>query len=175
MKDLSLRSPVVLPVNIGDSTPTPSSGEHPIIFSENTGSFLEWASFLNMWLPVGWRNNSVVCKASENLTAGNLVNLHTWSVDPNQCAARRATNTVQDRQADGFVILSHLNSTDAIVFLTGKAFASGAATLGPAWLGVNGAVTLTPPTSGLSQQVGYVVDTFSTLTFIRGTPVFINP
>jgi hypothetical protein len=175
MKDLSLRSPVVLPVNIGDSTPVPTSGEHPIIFSENINGFLEWVWFLNMWLPVGWRNNSVIFKAAENLNAGDLVNIHTWAADTNQAAARKASNNDVNKQADGFVLMNHLENEDAIVFLNGAVTSSGATSLGPAWLGTNGSVTLTPPASGLSQQVGYVVDTFSTLVFLRGTPVFINP
>lgn len=168
MKDLSLRSPVTLSVSLGATTPVPPAGEYPIIWSTSENSFLEWSG--TSWQLVGFRVNSITLPASENLTAGNLVNIHNAS----GASVRKAISTSNEGHADGFVLNNYTAGNSAVVYLSGLVKGLSGLTVGQLWLGTSGGVTGTAPTANLSQQVGYAISATQML-FIRGTPVFINP
>lgn len=171
MKDLSLRSPVVLAVNIGDTTPTPPFEEYPIVWSSVTNKHMYWDGF--QWSSMITAGSDFFVISSESISAGDLVNLY-WEVGSASYRARRAQTSAFNTQADGYALSSVGPETgffmrDIGTFVISPSLASG----GQVWLAPNGKVTLTPPTTGLSQQVGFAI-TDNVVRFHRGTPVFIN-
>lgn len=106
-------------------------------------------------------------QASEALSAGQMVNL--W----NSSGARvRKADASSGRPADGYVLDSVASGEQVVVYLLGEnPFVSGLS-VGRLWVGEDGAVTGTAPTSGMSQEIGFAVSA-TRMTFQRGTPIII--
>lgn len=123
-------------------------------------------------LPNGIGADTFVGPSSENLAAGDLVNL--WD-DSGTVKVRKATNADPGKPADGFVSASVTSPANATVYLDGTI--TGLSGLDPAvphFLGVDGAVTDTAPTSTgtIIQQVGKSVSA-TALAFEKADPVEI--
>lgn len=94
--------------------------------------------------------------SSENLSAGNLVNIFNNSGTAN---VRRADNS-NGRKVHGFVLASTTSPAAALVYLEGTITGLSALTPGAQeYLGTAGAATETPPTGTgvLSQQIGTAI------------------
>lgn len=109
-------------------------------------------------MPIGVVPEVVNIITSENLTAGDLVNIYNNASVP---TARKADNS-NGRFACGFVLAGTTSPSNANVYLegiiTGLSGLTGGATM---FLGVAGAATATAPTASgsISQQIGTVVST----------------
>jgi hypothetical protein len=111
--------------------------------------------------------HSIEVQASENLTAGQLVNL--W--DSSGARARRA-NAATSRDAYGYVLEDCLSGDPARVYSSGEnPFLTGL-TVGPVYLSTTaGAVTNTAPGLGnLVQPVGFALSA-TKIVFNRETPI----
>lgn len=101
-------------------------------------------------MPVGIAPEVTVCAASENLAAGDFINL--WS-DSGTLKARKADNS-NGRAAHGFVLDAVTSGQDATVFHEGANTAvSGKTVAGRQYLGTGGATTETVPTGSVILQV----------------------
>lgn len=123
-------------------------------------------------LPNGIGADTFVAPASENLAAGDLVNI--W-LDDTTVKVRKATNADPGKPADGFVSGAVTAPANATVYLDGTN--NGLTSLTAAaqyFLGVDGAVTATAPTASgtIIQQVGKAGSTTS-LLFEKADPVEI--
>jgi hypothetical protein len=123
-------------------------------------------------MPNGVGADTFVANASENLAAGDLVNI--WD-DSGTVKVRKASNADPGKPADGFVSGAVTSGASATVFLDGTV--TGLSGLDPAiqhFLGVDGAVTDTAPTSSgtIIQPIGTSVSA-SAVAFERGQPVEI--
>ena len=123
-------------------------------------------------LPNGIGADTFVGPASENLAAGDLVNI--W-LDDTTVKVRKATNADPGKPADGFVSASVTAPANATVYLDGTI--TGLTSLTAAsqyFLGTSGGVTTTAPTSSgtIIQQVGKAVST-TAIAFERADAVEI--
>lgn len=106
-------------------------------------------------LPLGVGAEVTVAEASESLSAGDFVNLHLDTT----LKVRKADNS-NGRQADGFVTEAYSSSDPATVYREGVNAELSTLTINTAYfLGTGGAVTATPPTSGLLQELGKATST----------------
>lgn len=108
-------------------------------------------------LPTGVGPDVAVITASENLAAGDFVNIH----DSTGAKVRKADNS-NDRPAHGFVKDAVTSAASATVYFEGaNDDQSGLTPGGRCYLGTGGAVTQTAPTSGggasISQYLGVAV------------------
>jgi hypothetical protein len=97
--------------------------------------------------------------ASEILSAGDLVNIFSGGV-------RKASNENTSKQAHGFVISSYLATDSVVIFYSGLNTSVSGLTVGARYfLGIDGALTTTPPslTGQLCQEVGIAVSTTALL------------
>jgi hypothetical protein len=114
---------------------------------------------------IGADTKSIV--ASENLAAGNFVNIYNDAGTPK---VRKADNS-NGRRAHGFVLSAFSSAATATVYLDGSNTAVTGKTPGAVqFLGTGGASVETAPTSGLSQQVGFAV-TATDVKFDNRMPV----
>jgi hypothetical protein len=124
-------------------------------------------------MPAGLGSDTFVGNASENLAASDLVNL--WD-DAGTTKVRKASNADPGKSAHGFVSGAVTSGASATVLLDGTITGLSALdTAVPYFLGVDGAVTDTAPTSSgtIIQEVGTSVSA-TALAFERGTPVEID-
>jgi hypothetical protein len=68
-------------------------------------------------MPVGIGADTLTVTASENLSAGNWVNI--WN-DTGTVKARKADATTSGKEADGFVLAAATSGTDALVYFEGS-------------------------------------------------------
>lgn len=108
------------------------------------------------WMPVGVGAEVVVCPSSENLTAGNFVNLYNNAGALN---ARKADATANTKPALGFVLANVTSPASATVYLLSavNTALSGLTIGSDYWLDTTaGAITATPPsaTGNICQYIG---------------------
>lgn len=116
-------------------------------------------------MPVGVIPEVINRVTSENLSAGDMVNIYNNASVP---TARRADNS-NGRKAHGFVLAGTTSPAAANIYLEG--IITGLTSLTPGaqqYLGVTGAATETPPsgTGVISQQIG---------TAVSATEIAFNP
>lgn len=105
--------------------------------------------------PDGPTSTSAVITASENLAAGDLVNVYN---NAGSLRVRQADATLQGREASGFVLAAVSGGQPATVYFTGRNDQQSGLTVGRAYLGtVAGRAQATPPVGAgqLVQHVGY--------------------
>lgn len=128
----------------------------------------------NTMMPNGIGADSAVVAASENLAAGDLVNL--WS-DEGTLKARKADATSAGKAADGFVEDSVTSGNDATVLFDGTITGLTGLTVGAdLYLATTaGAATATAPAGAgnVVQSVGKAKSA-TELIFERGEPVTIG-
>ena len=111
-------------------------------------------------------------EASENLAAGDLVNLH----DSTGIKVRKADATTTGKEAIGFVNAAVTSGNTATVYTTGSNTGVSGLTVGAIYYldTTAGGVTSTAPSGSgnVAQQVGAAVGA-TELTFFRGTPITI--
>lgn len=122
-------------------------------------------------MPVGIGAETKVAASSENLSAGDLVNLYN---DTGTIKARKA-DASNGRRANGFVLSSVTSPANATVYLEGLITGLSSLTPGAAYYlsgGTAGAATATAPTTTghLSQEIGIAVSD-TEITFEPQQPI----
>lgn len=106
-------------------------------------------------LPVGVGPDVKVLETSEDLTAGDYVNI--WNDGGTEKV--RLADQSNGRDAHGFVKAAHLTSSNATVYFEGPNDDLSGLTAGTRmYLSTAGAATATPATTGLHQFLGVAVD-----------------
>lgn len=122
-------------------------------------------------MPTGIAADTASILASENLAAGDLVNVYSNSGTSN---CRKADGTTTGKPADGFVLASVTSGANATVYFAGSNSQVSGLTPGPAYLsGSTAGLTSHTPASGTGktmQRVGTVIDA-TTLKFEPHTPI----
>ena len=117
-------------------------------------------------MPVGVVADNKSIVSSEDLVAGNLVNV--WN-DAGTIKVRKADATTSGKEADGFVLAGYTAPAAALVYFEGTNTAMSGLTLGARYYlnTVAGGVVATTPPSGSGNVVQYVGRAISTteLTF----------
>lgn len=116
-------------------------------------------------LPVGVGIETKSIQASENLGAGNLVNI--WNSGGGEFRVRKADATAAGKEAQGFVLSSVTSGQTAQVYLEGTVTGLSGLTPGRYYLSTTpGEITQTPPSNSnnVVQYVGNAVSS-SELTF----------
>ena len=120
------------------------------------------------WLPTGIGADVAVVAASENLGAGDLVNVYDDSGTPK---ARKADASTAGKHAHGFVLDSVSSGANATVYFEGTIIGLTNVTAGDLYLSATtaGTFTATPPTGTgkVVQRIG-VGTTSTTLNFESG-------
>lgn len=97
---------------------------------------------------------------SENLSAGNVVNIYDNAGTP---TARKANATSEGKEAIGFVLAATTSPNPASVYFTGTLSGLSSLTVGARYFisTTGGAVTATPPTASgnVSQCIGTAIST----------------
>jgi len=125
----------------------------------------------NSLMPVGIGADSKILPASENLAAGDLVNV--WN-DSGTAKARKADATTAGKEANGFVLSAVTLGNNATVYFDGTNTQLSSLTPGGVYyLGTTaGGVTDTPPSGSgnVLQRVGRALSA-TELTFEPGEPI----
>ena len=125
----------------------------------------------NSLMPVGIGADSKILPASENLAAGDKVNV--WN-DSGTAKARKADATVAGKEANGFVLAAVTSGANATVYFDGtNTQLSGLSPGAVYYLATTaGGVTTTPPSGSgnIVQRVGRALSA-TELTFEPGEPV----
>jgi hypothetical protein len=123
-------------------------------------------------MPVGIGAEVKTIQASENLSAGNLVNI--WN-SAGQFRVRKADATTSGKEANGFVLSAVTSGQNATVYLEGTLTGLGGMLPGRMYLSTTpGEATATPP-SGSGNVVQYVGEAVSTteISFESGDGVIL--
>lgn len=121
-------------------------------------------------LPDGVGDDAVLYTASENLSAGNLVNI--WD-DAGTFKVRKADATVEGKKCNGFVKESVTAGAQVKVFFDGSISGLTGVTAGDLFLGTTaGGFTATAPstTGNIVQKIGFGMNA-STISFEAGMTV----
>lgn len=107
-------------------------------------------------MPVGVGPDTATITASENLAAGDLVNV--WD-DSGTTKIRKADATAEGKEADGFVLASVTSGQSGLVYFDGTISGLSGLTRGARYFlsaDTPGAITTTPPSStgNVVQRVG---------------------
>ena len=125
----------------------------------------------NSLMPVGIGADSKILPASENLAAGDKVNI--WN-DGGTAKARKADATVAGKEANGFVLAAVTSGANATVYFDGTNTQLSGLTPGAVYYLATtaGGVTTTPPSGSgnVVQRVGRALSA-TELTFEPGEPV----
>lgn len=119
----------------------------------------------NSLMPTGIGPDTQTVEASENLSAGDFVNL--W-YDVDTLKARKADASTTGKEAKGFVLSAVTSGNDATVYRHGENNQLSGLTPGTMYYlsdTVAGDITATPPTSGILQPPGGWVATSATSVF----------
>jgi hypothetical protein len=111
----------------------------------------------NSMMPVGIGADTQVVEASENLAAGDLVNIH----NSTGAKARKADATTAGKEAHGFVLAAVTSGQPATVYFEGSNTQVTGLTPGPQYLSTTpGLSTHTPPSGSgnILQKVGVATD-----------------
>lgn len=122
-------------------------------------------------MPVGIGADTAVIQASENLAAGDLVNV--W----NSAGAkvRKADATSAGKEAHGFVLAAVTAGQNATVYFEGTNTGVSGQTAGPVFLSTTpGVATSTPPSAAgnVVQRVGFAIGA-TAINFTAGEPVVL--
>ena len=116
---------------------------------------LDAAGLLDVsFMPVGIAPDTKLIECSENLSAGDFVNV--WN-DGGTVKVRKADATSISKKADGFVLSAYTTGQNALVYFENKNTGVSGLTLGSVYFlsdSVPGGVTTTPPTT-----TGYILQT----------------
>lgn len=121
-------------------------------------------------MPSGIGADTSIVPSSENLAAGDLVNL--WN-DGGTIKARKADATTSGKQADGFVLSAVTSPANATVYHDGSNAQVSGLTPGKQWLSTSpGLPTNTRPTASgnVQQPVGFATSA-TNLTFNVGETI----
>jgi len=125
----------------------------------------------NSLMPVGIGADSKILPASENLAAGDLVNV--WN-DSGTAKARKADATTAGKEANGFVLSAVTLGNNATVYFDGTDTQLSSLTPGVVYYLATtaGGVTDTPPSGSgnVLQRVGRALSA-TELTFEPGEPI----
>lgn len=107
----------------------------------------------NSFMPVGVGADTKIVTASENLSAGDFVNIH----DSTGIKVRKADATTSGKEADGFVLSAVTSGNPATVYFEGTNTALSSLTLGVRYYlnTTAGGITTTAP-SGTGNVVQYI-------------------
>lgn len=123
----------------------------------------------NSMMPVGVGADSSTITASENLAAGDLVNVH----DSSGAKVRKA-DAANAYEAHGFVLASVTSGQPATVYFEGSITGLTSLTIGARYFlsGTAGTITTTPPSTAahIVQQVGVAISA-TALSFEPQAPV----
>lgn len=120
-------------------------------------------------MPVGIGADTASIQASENIAAGDLVNIH----NSGGARVRKADATTAGKEAHGFTLSSITSGASGTVYFEGSNTGVTGLTPGPQYLSTTaGIATATPPSSAgnIVQRVGFATSATS-LNFDAGTPV----
>ncbi len=122
-------------------------------------------------MPVGIGADTKILAASENLAAGDLINV--WT-DSGTAKARKADATVAGKEANGFVLAAVTLGNNATVYFDGTNNQLSALTPGAVYYlsATAGGITTTPPSGSgnVVQRVGRALSA-TELTFEPGEPI----
>jgi hypothetical protein len=125
----------------------------------------------NSLMPVGIGADSKTLAASENLAAGDLVNV--WN-DSGTAKARKADATTAGKEANGFVLAAVTSGNNATVYFDGTNTQLSGLTPGAVYYlaATAGGITNTPPSASgnVVQRVGRALSA-TELTFEPGEPI----
>jgi hypothetical protein len=120
---------------------------------------------------IGPEISTIVC--SENLSAGNLVNIYNNAGTEN---VRKADATTNGKEANGFVLSSYTSGASAVVYTEGKISGLTGLTPGPLFLHTTaGASTSTAPSTvgNVIQRIG-VATSSTEIAFSPGPVILIG-
>ena len=123
-------------------------------------------------MPVGIGADTATIVASENLAAGDLVNV--WN-DAGTAKVRKADGTTAGKEAHGFVLSAVSSAASATVYFEGTNTAVTGRTPGKQYLStVAGSTTTTAPSGAgnVVQIVGFATSA-TTINFQSGVPVVL--
>lgn len=126
----------------------------------------------NSFMPVGIGDDTQVVVASENLAAGDLVNI--WD-DSGTAKVRKADATTAGKEAHGFVLSAFSATANATVYFEGTNTALSGRIPGKQYLATTAGLTTSTPPSGsgnVVQLVGFATSA-TTMNFQSGTPVIL--
>lgn len=122
-------------------------------------------------MPVGMGADIAIVAASENLAAGDFVNIHNSS----GAKVRKADATTNGKEAHGFVLSAVTSGNDATVYFEGTNTAVTGQTPGAVFLATTaGTATATPPSGSgnVVQRLGVAVST-TAISFEPQPPVVL--
>lgn len=125
----------------------------------------------NSVMPTGIGADTASIAASENLAAGDLVNIH----NSTGAKVRKADATTSGKEAHGFVIAAVTSGQNATVYFEGTNSQVSGLTPGPQFLGTTaGAATGTAPSGSgnVVQRVG-VATSATSLNFESNAPIVL--
>ena len=126
----------------------------------------------NDMMPVGIGADTVSITASENLAAGNWVNV--WN-DASTAKVRKADATTAGKEVHGFVLSAVTSGNPATVYFEGTNTQVTGQTPGPVYLQTTagaGGTTIPSASGNVVQQVGVALSA-TAVNFERNTPVVL--
>ncbi len=167
-KIVALNSSGVLASTVVNSvTSTAGAGDSGKVVALDASGLID-----SSMMPVGIGADTAAITASENLAAGDLVNIHIST----GMKVRKADATTAGKEADGFVLSSALITATATVYFRGSNTAITGLTAGTHYVlsdTAGGVLEVASPPTGsgkVNQTVG-VATASGNLNFQRGTPV----
>lgn len=126
----------------------------------------------NSMMPVGIGADTGSISASENLSAGDFVNIYN---DAGTAKCRKADATTSGKEAHGFVLSSVASGANATVYFEGTNTAVTGITPGNVFLSTTaGTATITPPSaSGNAVQLLGVAFSSTSINFEKGMPIIL--
>ncbi len=125
----------------------------------------------NNMMPTGIGADTASIQASETISAGAFVNVHSVT---GSFRVRNADASTTGKQADGFVLAGAASGANATVYFEGTNTQVSSATPGQVWLSdsVPGGFQSSAPTGNgkISQKVGIAVGS-SSINFDKGEPI----
>lgn len=124
----------------------------------------------NSMMPVGIGADTATIQASENLAAGDWVNVHNVS---GSARVRKADATSAGKEADGFVLAAVTSGANATVYFEGTNTQVSGQTPGPVFLQTTagaGGATAPSGAGNVVQRLG-VATAAGAVNFERGQPV----
>lgn len=123
-------------------------------------------------MPTGIGPDTQVIAASENLSAGNLVNI--WN-NVGAFSVRKADATAAGKEAHGFVLASVTSGNNATVYFEGTVTGLTGLTPGKQYLATTpgASIATAPSTAGNAVQVVGFATSASTLNFQSNLPIIL--
>lgn len=156
----------VLTEVFGVQTSAGAANAGDLVALDNTGRIS------NDMMPVGIGADTASIQASENLAAGDWVNV--WD-STGSFRVRKADATTAGKEAHGFVLSAVTSGNPATVYFEGTNTQVTGQTPGPVYLQTTagaGAATVPSASGNVVQQIGVAVAA-TAVNFERGTPVVL--